>query len=246
VVAPILGTRRINWVFWSLVLLFGASKVQSYAGEERARCLFAQRDVSPHEERFFEEDLPPEELPADTSPAVREPAPAGTEPVFQSGEALSSGVTAPLSVHVPLSPQDIVALRFVEEGKGLLEKENFDLARERFERAVSIAPQQPYSYYFLGRVLFAQGDYKQSLAFLQKAELLFRANDQAWRGEAACLKGAIYEDQGDSTQARTAYRQCLEFTPQNLSALSALARLPAEEPVPRDYFTPEPSFYPRD
>lgn len=222
----------------------------NHVHEGHAQSLDPRNGSSLREESFIEEDLPPQESPLDIPAVSDEPdflkPQVGPQEIHPPSAETPPHVTSPSAVHIPLSPQDVVALRFVEEGKGLLEQEQFDQAREQFEKAISIAPLQPYSYYFLGRVTFARGEHNQALAFLQKAELLFSSNDQAWRGETACLKGAIYEDLGENSQARAAYQQCLEFVPQNLSALSALARLPAEEPFPSDYFPPEPSFYPRD
>src|SRR5207248_9202422 len=95
-------------------------------------------------------------------------------------------------------------------------------ARAQFQRLVAVAPLQPYSYYFLGRVDFALGEHQQALAFVHKAELLFAPDDRAWRSETARLAGAIYEDLGDYAQARAAYQRCLQLVPSNLSALSAL------------------------
>ncbi|MCS6925703.1 MAG: tetratricopeptide repeat protein [Candidatus Binatia bacterium] len=159
----------------------------------------------------------------------------------QDAQASSSLEISSSSLRMALSPQDIVALRFVEGGRALLEQAQFELAQERFEEAVAVAPQQPYGYYFLGRLAFVQGDHRQALAFLQKAELLFGTDDRAWRGEAACLRGAIYEELRDDHQARKAYRQCLELVPRNLRALSALARLQTEEFLPGDEYAPPAS-----
>jgi tetratricopeptide (TPR) repeat protein len=133
-----------------------------------------------------------------------------------------------------LSPRELAALRFVEAGKSLLDQADLDRAREQFERAVALAPLQPYGYYFLGRVAFARHQHKQAVAFLRKAELLFAPGDQAWLGETTSLQGAVYEDLGDYAQARAAYQRCLQVTPANLKALSALARLPEEGPSLRD------------
>lgn len=129
-----------------------------------------------------------------------------------------------------LSPQDQVALHFVEAGVEALTREDFEQAKEQFERALEIAPLQPYSYYFLGRLAFVRGEHKKALPFLQRADLLLIRGDQAWRGEAAGLRGAVYEDLGDYTRARASYRLCLQLTPDNLRAMSALARLSSEEP----------------
>jgi cytochrome c-type biogenesis protein CcmH/NrfG len=48
------------------------------------------------------------------------------------------------------------------------------------------------------------------------------------------VKGTVYEDLQDYEQARTAYRRSLRFQPANLKVLSALARLPEEEPLSSD------------
>jgi hypothetical protein len=244
-VASILTHKtRAVWIFFPLLWWFFSGAISfDYSVERRQPVVYAQIDPSVG---VTEEDLPPEEFSPDIPAASGEADPMTPQPAPLDRGSQASPESAHPLVHIPLSPQDVVALRFVEEGKGLLEKEEVEQAQERFEKAVAIAPQQPYSYYFLGQVSFAQDEHKQALAFLQKAELLFGVNDQPWRGETACLKGAIYEDLGDESQARTAYRQCLDFFPQNLRALSALARLPAEEPLPSDYFPQESPFYPRD
>ena len=129
-----------------------------------------------------------------------------------------------------LSSQDQVALHFVEAGMEALAREDFEQAKEQLERALEIAPLQPYSYYFLGRLAFVRGEHKKALPFLQKADLLFLHGDQAWRGEAARLRGAVYEDLGDYAHARASYQLCLQLAPANLRAMSALARLSSEEP----------------
>ena len=129
-----------------------------------------------------------------------------------------------------LSPRDLVALRFVEEGEGVLEDGEVERARMLFEQAIELAPIQPYSYHFLGRISFSQGNLKEALAFLQKAELLFDRKNTEWLGETTCLRGLIAEDLQDFDEARSAYERCLHFTPTNLRAVTALTRLSEEEP----------------
>lgn len=151
-----------------------------------------------------------------------------------------------LPTETGLSAQEVVALRFVEVGKGFWEQGDLERAQEQFERAVSLAPLQPYSYYFLGRIAFSRSDYKQALAFLRKAELSFAARDRAWLSETTGLQGAIYEEMGDHAHARAAYQRCLQLTPTNLKALSALARLSEGEPLPGDTFPYQPTDHPWD
>jgi len=167
-------------------------------------------------------------LPSPSSPAQKL---EGTAPVPSVAKEPTGAVPAApiLPANTAPSPQELVALRFVQAGKVLLDQANLDRAREQFERAVVIAPLQPYGYYFLGRVAFARHEHKQAIAFLRKAELLFTPGDRAWLGETTSLQGAVYEDLGDYTQARAAYQRCLQVAPANLKALSALARLSEEE-----------------
>lgn len=226
-------------IAWCVLLSWCVLRVgQSGAEEGRPRTLYAQYKTP----ALVEEDLLPHH-PSDDDTATIPSAEDPVVPPIDSHDtrAPSSLETSSPPVQVALSPQDLVALRFVEGGRALLEQAQFELARERFEEAVAVAPQQPYGYYFLGRLTFLQGDHQQALAFLHKAELLFGANDRAWRGEAACLRGAIYEELRDDHQARMAYRQCLELMPRNLRALSALARLQTEEFLPSDEYAPPDS-----
>lgn len=177
--------------------------------------------------------------PSGEAPFPPVPAPVKTLP-FLSRPA-EWEVSPPTVTDIPslppstsLSALELIALGFVEDGKALLDQQDQDGARELFERAVGVAPFQPYSYYFLGRLAFARGDHKQAIAFLQKAELLFARAERAWLGETISLKGTVYEDLQDYEHARVAYRRSLRFEPANLKVLSALARLPEEELLPSE------------
>lgn len=223
-------TGKSGLVVCSFLLFMGLSRGLGAEGG-RSQAIPLGRAVS-------EEDLPADESqppatvgPAEAARAPQPAAPADVPPVVSAPPPL-------LPVKAELSPQDVAALRFVEDGKNALSQDEIDRAREQFERAVAIAPSQPYGYYFLGRVAFVRGEHKQALAFLRKAELLFAQSDQAWLGETASLQGAVYEDLGDYTQARVAYQRCLQLLPTNLKALSALARLAGEERLPSEPLSP--------
>lgn len=171
--------------------------------------------------------LPQADPPRETLPFLFRP----TE--WEVSPPTVTGIPA-LPALASLSAQELIALGFAEDGKALFDKQDQEGAWELFERAIGLAPFQPYSYYFLGRIAFARGDHKQAIAFLQKAELLFARADRAWLGETSSLKGTVYEDLQDYEHARVAYRRSLRFVPTNLKVLSALARLPEEEPLPSD------------
>jgi tetratricopeptide (TPR) repeat protein len=179
--------------------------------------------------RFSHELLREEEI----SPSQEEFSSKGEEE-FRSEEepSVMTNAPPPLPAGTNLSPQEQVALRFVEQSDTALALGDFEQAEEQLESALSIAPLLPYSYYFLGRLAFTRGEHARALTFLQKAALLFERGDLAWRGETASLQGAVYEEGGDYQQARAAYRYCLQLMPSNLRAVSALARLPEEEPFP--------------
>jgi len=161
--------------------------------------------------------------PAENPPFMSRPLEWETAPPTVIG-------TPPLPSASAFSDRELVAFKFIQEGKEYFDREEWKLAQELFERAISVAPFVPYSYYFLGRIAFSRGELKPALAFLQKAELLFPRSDHAWIGEAASIKGTVYEELNDYKQARASYRRSLHFQPANLKVLSALARLPEEEP----------------
>jgi Flp pilus assembly protein TadD len=152
-----------------------------------------------------------------------------TEEEIPVQEAAGSAVSPELAEDNlrEMLPQDVVAMHLIDEGKKYMAEGDYEGAVEHFEQAVATSPSQPRGYYFLARVSFLQKQYRQALAFLEKAELLF-GHSSEWQGEVHSLKGAIYEEVGDEARARLAYERALQFTPQNLSALSGLTRLHGE------------------
>lgn len=212
-------------------------------GSPREEPLFGlEGETSVPEER--ERHFPPLEEHSSSPPEQADfggmsPPPPKTPPFMSRPSEWE--LTPPTVIDAPPLPsanlfaeRELVALKFIEEGKAHFDHEEWELAREQFERAISIAPLVPYSYYFLGRIAFAERDLKSALAFLQKAELLLPRTNRAWLGETTGRKGIVYEDLKDYKQARTAYRRSLRFEPANLKVLSALARLPEEESTPHD------------
>jgi tetratricopeptide (TPR) repeat protein len=174
------------------------------------------KDFSTPESLHFPERLPEEE--PDTPPAGAIP---DKEPIEEPTPMSSAPPTLPAVNTLP--PHEQLAVYFVESGVEALSRDDFEQAQEHFERALEIAPMQSFGYYFLGRLAFARGEHKTALVFLRKADAVLVRGDQAWRGEAARLRGAVYEDMQDYRRAHAAYRQT------NLRAASALARLAGEE-----------------
>jgi len=181
------------------------------------------KDFSTSDSLHFPEHLPEKE--SDTPPVGTVP---DGEPIEEPPPTMSSAPPTLPAVDT-LPPHEQLAVHFVESGVEALSRDDFEQAQEHFERAVEAAPMQPFGYYFLGRLAFARGEHKTALVFLRKADALLVRGDQAWRGEAARLRGAVYEDMQDYRRAHAAYRQSLQLTPTNLRAASALARLAGEE-----------------
>jgi tetratricopeptide (TPR) repeat protein len=179
------------------------------------------RDFSSPDSLHFPERLP--EKQGDTPPVATVPDAESIEEPPPMNSALPT-----LPAVDPLPPHEQLAIHFVEDGVEALSRDDFEQAQEDFERALEIAPMQPFGYYFLGRLAFARGEHKIALVFLRKADAILVRGDPAWRGEAARLRGAVYEDMRDYRRAYVAYRQSLQLTPTNLRAASALARLAGE------------------
>lgn len=217
-----------------------SSELPSTSEEERPS-FSAGEDTSPPLEgtaplRGSEPSLP---SVVETTPPSEPPVPPELPPfMLRPSEWETTPPTVaeapPLPAAVLFSGRELAAFQFIEEGKESFDHESWEQAKEQFERAISIAPFLPYSYYFLGRIAFAHGDHKHALAWLQKAELLFPRTERAWLGETTSIKGIVYEDLNDYKKARTAYQRSLRFQPANLKVLSALARLPEEELPPSD------------
>jgi tetratricopeptide (TPR) repeat protein len=184
-------------------------------------------DDEPSEDELKEFGTPPAE-------AVPNDEPSDDEPVEEPPPMSSALPTLPEASTLP--PHERLAVHFVESGVEALSRDDFEQAQEHFEQALEIAPMQPFGYYFLGRLAFARGEHKTALVFLRKADAGLVHRDQTWRGEAARLRGAVYEDMRDYRRAHAAYRQSLQLTPMNLRAASALARLADEESDPRAVF----------
>ena len=193
--------------------------------EESPDASIEGQEKFPHHDSRTEQPLPSvEDAP---SPSSGPDALAGEESAEES-PIVTSGPPA-LPEGSALLPQEQVALSFVTMGVEAMGTEDFVRARALFERAIEIAPLQPYSYFFLGRLALTRGEHQKALPLLRKADILLTRGDQAWRSEALNVQGAVYEDLGEIPQARRAYRKSLQFFPQNLRAMSALARLAEEE-----------------
>lgn len=184
-------------------------------------------------------ELSEEFLPEETLQTAALPAPGqASEEQFGSGTAQTAHAAEPASEQqegeslLPLiakaaNPQQAGALRCVEQGKSLLAKGERERAREWFERALSLDPNNPYAYYYLARHALLDRRPDQAQAFASRAQALAAALSPRWRAQLEVLQGEIWESVGRFADARRAYHQATEWDPQNPTAQAGLARLAA-------------------
>jgi len=125
-------------------------------------------------------------------------------------------------------PPRRVATYFVERGALAESEGDYDRAGALFEQALEVNPLEPLGYFHLGRLRYQQGNLEEALAFLSKTDLLVDQSSVYLLSETACLLGAIYEETAAYDRATLNYRRCLDAVPENLRAISGLARLSNE------------------
>jgi len=121
-------------------------------------------------------------------------------------------------------PQRVASFRSAAEGRAALQQGDVTAAEDLLERALSLDPANPFSYLYLADVRIRQGDPRQALVFLEKAEIHFRTHPY-WLGEVYARKGLCWEKLGSPDEARRAYRKALESDPSNRAAREGLERL---------------------
>ena len=121
-----------------------------------------------------------------------------------------------------------VATYFVERGTQAESEGDYHTAGLLFEQALEITPLEPLGYFYLGRLKYLQGNLDEALTFLTKTDLLLGQSSVHLLGETACLLGAIYEETAAYDRATLNYQRCLDAVPENLRAISGLARLSNE------------------
>ncbi len=175
-----------------------------------------------------EEDLPELDLP---------PAASNDQPTTDAGApppAAPSGFTleapSPLTSLTAATPPNVAAAtRLTEAARLRLAAGDDGAALEQLERAIAIDSGNPYAYYFLAELHLRHRTYDQAIAFADRAAELSRADPQ-WTSRALELQGNAFEAAGRFSDARQAYLRAVRAAPNNLAALSGLARTGAPPP----------------
>jgi len=123
------------------------------------------------------------------------------------------------------SPRDAGALKLAERAREELDGGTTEKAFELLDTAIKNAPSVQPPYVLRARAYLAEGATAQARADLDKAAAL--PAPTPWVAEAAAVRGAMFELEGNRAEALAAYRRALRIFPGNVTARDAIKRLTA-------------------
>jgi Tetratricopeptide repeat len=201
----------------------------------------------------------PEQPPAPSEGEIfPEPTPVPTATGESEPLGIGSLTPSPQISDLPLEPviaatadpARAASLRITEQARVALLAGKTDDAIRELGRAVSVDPNDPYAYFYLGRAYIAKNNLVQAITFLKRAEIGFGQNPQ-WLGETLAFEGLAYEQGGHPDAAAGSYQQALQVEPGNLMArvgytrvepdITAPAATPAEGAPEQGEAPPAPS-----
>jgi len=115
-------------------------------------------------------------------------------------------------------------MKLLQQGRALLQGETYKAALARFEQAVGIDTTNPYSHYFIARAHYFLENYRESLDFLDLAELRLAA-DVRWLAEVHVLRARNAAALGSQGQADINYVRALRLDPRHAFALAQLTAI---------------------
>ncbi len=121
-------------------------------------------------------------------------------------------------------PQRNASTKLLQQGRALLQGETYKAALARFEQAVGIDATNPYSHYFIARAHYFLENYRESLDFLDLAELRLAA-DARWLAEVHVLRARNAAALGFQGQADVNYVRALRLDPRHAFALAQLTAI---------------------
>lgn len=165
---------------------------------------------------------PPRPAPA----TVETPAPTDLQTVRAAFEKPDGSYELP-----PLGPADGAVLpqrnasmKLLQQGRTLLQGVTYKAALARFEQAVGIDATNPYSHYFIARAHYFLENHRESLDFLDLAELRLAA-DARWLAEVHVLRARNAAALGFQGQADVNYVRALRLAPRHVFALAQLTAI---------------------
>ena len=228
-------------VFLAVLFATGSGLTQSPPeGEDTPAVPFLRQGTIQEEELPIPQRRPPPQsaptVPPE-NPRVRpRPAPATVEtPASTDIEAVRAAFEKPDGSYElpPLGPADGTALpqrnasmKLLQQGRALLQGVTYKAALARFEQAVGIDATNPYSHYFIARAHYFLENYRESLDFLDLAELRLAA-DARWLAEVHVLRARNAAALGFQGQADVNYVRALRLAPRHFFALAQLTAIDA-------------------
>ena len=129
-------------------------------------------------------------------------------------------------------PQRTASMKLVQQGRLLLESGQYKQALATFEQAIGMDSANPYSHYFVAQAHYSLGKHRESLSFLDVAELRLAA-DARWLAEVQVLRARNATALGFHGQADGHYLRALRLDPGLGFALARLTAIEPAAPTPR-------------
>ena len=121
------------------------------------------------------------------------------------------------------SPRRVASLRLTEQGRGELDRGDLKKAMDRFEKAIGLDAKNPTAYYFFADARYREGDFRQSLVLLDKAEQLLSGQTD-WLIKVYLLEGDNFDAMGNKSEAAKRYQKVLGLAADNSEAIKRLGR----------------------
>lgn len=121
--------------------------------------------------------------------------------------------------------RDASSLKLADRARAELDSGTTDKAFELLDAAIQASPKLAPPYVLRARAFLAEGNTEAARADIDKAAAL--PAPTAWVAEIAAVRGSIFEVEGKTTEAISAYRRALRIFPGNQTAKDALRRLNA-------------------
>lgn len=164
--------------------------------------------------------------PPDPTPAV------GADPEDSGGPEVSYELPRLPEAADAAQPQRTASMKLVQQGRLLLRNGQYKQALATFERAIGMDSANPYSHYFVAQAHYSLGEHRESLSFLDVAELRLAA-DARWLAEVQVLRARNATALGFHGQADRHYLRALRIDPGHRFALSRLTTVEPAAPTPR-------------
>ncbi len=130
-------------------------------------------------------------------------------------------------------PQRKASMKLVQQGRTLLKAEKYKAALGRFEQAIGIDATNPAGHYFIARAHYFLENYRESLSFLDVAELRLGA-DARWLAEVHVLRARNATALGFHGRADVNYIRALSLDPRHAFALAQLTTIETVADTRRD------------